>query len=103
MVYAVVWSENDGPVYAGRLDVGPRSLRLAGSASEARRSRRQLFYRELTDVHVERRSQARLAGRPTLAFELPGGRLLRIASIDGAGSLHELDELVAAARAKVAA
>ncbi len=80
MSYAVVWSENGGPVYAGRLELAERCVLLAGTAGQARESRRKVFFEELADVWVERRPDVRLDGRPTLVLERGDGGRLRIAS-----------------------
>jgi hypothetical protein len=96
--YAVVWREDVGPVYAGRLDLSPCSLRLSGAASEVR-SQQQLLYRDLADVHIERRPRARLAQLPTLVLECRDGSVVHLASVQGLGSLHELAEEIEAARA----
>jgi hypothetical protein len=101
--YAVVWSENGGPLYAGRLELADRCVRLAGRAGQAWESDRALFYEELAGVRVERRLQARLSGRPTLVLERRNGGGLRIASVEGPGSLHELAERLEAARGKAGA
>jgi hypothetical protein len=103
MSYAVVWSENDGPLYAGKVELGRRWLVLAGAARPALESLRRLFFEEVADVHVERQAASRLAGRPTLVLERRQGGSVRIASVEGAGALHELAEALAAAREGVAA
>jgi hypothetical protein len=94
MSYVVVWSENDGPLYAGRLDLARRSVLLEGTAPEVRRSCEEVSYDELGDVRVERRRGARLGGRPTLVLERRDGSRLRVASVEGGGALHELAQLL---------
>lgn len=86
MAYAVVWSENGGIPRAGRLELAGGSLSLAG------RSGRELSYGDVADVRIDRHPARRLAGRPTLVVESRTGDSLRIASLDGAGTLHELAE-----------
>jgi hypothetical protein len=90
MSYVVVWSENGGPLHAGRLDFARSSVRLDGSTQEVRRSCEELSYDELGDVRVEQRRDARLGGRPTLVLERRNGSRLRVASVEGGGALHEL-------------
>ncbi|HEY8030339.1 MAG TPA: hypothetical protein VIE38_12610 [Gaiellaceae bacterium] len=92
MAYAVVWSENGGHPRAGSLEFAKGFLRLAG------RPEHELSYDDVADVRIDRRPKLRLAGRPTLVIESRGGDNLRIASFDGAGSLHELAERLEAAR-----
>ena len=103
MSYAVVWSENDGPVYAGHLELADRFVLLSGTAPQALESRRKLLCEELADVSFERRPGDRLGGRPTLVVARPSGPTLRLASIQGGGALHELAERLAAACGKAAA
>lgn len=83
MSHAVVWSENSGPIHAGSLDFGARSLRLSGTAPHERRSQRQILYSELVGSHLERRLGARLGKRPTLVLEDRNGGRLRLGVIDG--------------------
>ena len=86
MSYAVVWSQDGGNPAAGRLELTCRSLQLVG------RPTRELRLAEMAGVHIERSAALRLAGRPTLVIETRDGGSLRIASLDGAGTLHELAE-----------
>ncbi len=92
MAYAVVWSENGGRLRAGSLELAHGALRLGGKPE------RRLAYDDVEDVRIDRRPKIRLGGRPTLVIESRGGDSLRIASFDGAGSLHELAERLEAAR-----
>lgn len=92
MAYAVVWSENGGLPHPGRLELGGRFLSLAG------RPERELAYDDVADVRIDRRRKLRLAGRPNLVIESRGGDSFRIASLDGAGTLHELEERLQWAR-----
>ena len=92
MAYAVLWSENDGAPHAGRLDLGACRLSLAGLPG------RELSYDDVTEVRIDRRPLHRLAGRPTLVVESRSGDVVRIASLDGAGTLHELAERLDSAR-----
>jgi hypothetical protein len=52
MSYVVVWSENGGPLHAGRLDLARLSVLLDGTAQEVRRSCEEVSYDELGDVRV---------------------------------------------------
>jgi hypothetical protein len=99
MSYGVVWSENDGSLHAGRLDLVRGSILFDGTSREMGRCRRELFYDELADVRRERRREARLTKRPTLVLARRNGGCIRISSLEGAGALHELAERLEAARA----
>jgi hypothetical protein len=99
MSYGVVWSENEGPLHAGRLDLAGGSILFDGTSREMGRCRHELFYEELGDVWRERRREARLSKRPTLVFQRRNGSCIRVSSLDGAGALHELAERVQVARA----
>lgn len=101
--YAIVWSEDSGPVYAGRLELCEGFVLLAGSARQARERTRNLSYDELARVWVERRPEGRLSGRPTLVVERLNGARVRVACLEGAGVLHELAEQLATAREQPAA
>ena len=103
MTYGVVWSESTEPVHAGSLELGDTSLLLAGTSNGSRDSRRELSFDELVDVWIERGSSVRLGGRPTLVLRLRAGRLVRIASVEGRGALHELAGRLADARRQTAA
>jgi hypothetical protein len=103
MTYAVVWSENGGPRYAGSLELADRCLTLSGTANGALESRRRLAYCELAEPRVERHPEARLAGRPTLVLEHREAGPVRVVSLEGTGALHELLERIAEARGKAAA
>jgi hypothetical protein len=94
MSYVVVWSENGGPLHAGRLDLARSSVLLKGSAQDIRRCREEVAYDELGDVRVERARERRLGGRPTLVLERRNGSRLRVASVEGGGALHELAHLL---------
>lgn len=92
MTYAVVWSENGGAPRVGRLELASGSVQLVGG------TRRTLRFDEVTAVRIDRGLQSRLAGRPTLVIENGAGDSFRVASLDGAGVLHELSERLEAAR-----
>lgn len=92
--YAVLWSEPDEPVQAGKLELEPNALRFEGSGGRRHAAAhvQRVFYEDIESVHVGRRVAERLAGRPALVLELAVGGPLRIGSIQGAGILSELAE-----------
>jgi hypothetical protein len=96
MTYAVVVSEDDGPEHIGRLEFERDCLRLFGSST--------VRYADLRDVYLERRSGgSSTARRAALVLISRQGERLRIGSLEGPGTLHELAERVAEARGKAAA
>ena len=98
MSYAVTWSEDGGPLFAGSLEVAGTHLSLAGTARFARESQQRVRYAELADVRMERRPERRLMGRPTLVVERRDGTHLRLSTLSGGGMLNEIAERVSAAR-----
>ncbi|HEY2936104.1 MAG TPA: hypothetical protein VGJ25_05865 [Gaiellaceae bacterium] len=96
--YAVVWSSN-ADVSAGRLEPLADRFELYG-----RERRLSVPFANLTSASIARRRDDRLLGLPVLALALRGCPPLRIASLEGAGSLQELaDRIEAGGRAVVAA
>lgn len=84
--YAVLWSEASGPVRAGKLELGKEAIRLEGAAA------RTIPYAEIDHLRVARGLAERIQGRPSLVLDLVAGSKLRIGSIAGPGTLHELAE-----------
>jgi superfamily II helicase len=84
--YAVLWSEAAGPVRAGKLELGEDAIRLEGAAA------RTIPYNEIAGLRVARGLAERIQGRPSLVIDLAGGGKLRIGSLAGPGTLHELAE-----------
>ncbi len=82
--YAVVWS-SAGVVASGRLELLADGLALRGRDGD--------LVVALADVGaavIARGRDERVRGLPALALGLRGGPPLRIASLEGAGALHEL-------------
>jgi hypothetical protein len=100
MWYAVVWSENGGPIRAGGLELMGDGVLLAGRSQEEGKSSRTLLYEDFAGVWVERRPDGRLDGRPALVLERRDGLCIRIASVGGPSALPELAEHIARARAE---
>jgi hypothetical protein len=82
--YAVLWSEPSQHVEAGKLELGPAGLRFEGSCGQC------VDYDHIDGVRIGRQPQDRLAGQPTLVLDFAAGNPVRIASLDGAGTLSEL-------------
>jgi hypothetical protein len=92
--YAVLWREGDGPVRVGKLVLGPTGLRLETGAGRVRASSRVLRYSELTGVGTAVPAD-RIRERPTAFVDRSGRERLRIAAVDGMGSLREIVERIA--------
>jgi hypothetical protein len=86
--YAVLWSSEDG-AGSGRLESLAGGFELHG-----RGSHRSIPFSTVTAAAIARGHVDRLHDLPVLALELRDGAPLRIASLEGAGALHELAELV---------
>lgn len=82
--YAVVWSIGSRTV-SGRLEVGVDRFELCG-----RNERVSIPFAELADAKIARRQADRLRGLPVLLLRRRDGAPVRIASLQGAGILHEL-------------
>ena len=87
--YAVVWSD-DQTTESGRLEVLRDGLALHG-----RESRHSILLADLTGAAISRGETDRLRGLPVLALTPRSGPRIRIASLEGAGALHELAARVA--------
>jgi hypothetical protein len=82
--YAVVWSDN-GVTRSGRLELLRNGFELFG------RGRSLLIpFSELSATAIGRGQDDRLKGLPVLALTRRNGPPVRIASLEGAGALHEL-------------
>jgi hypothetical protein len=89
--FPVIWALHDR-THTGKLEVFKDRLELTS------RSHTLSFPREsVTHYAVERRADARIRGLPAVTVQLAAGEVVRIASLGGAGSLHELAAIVAAA------
>lgn len=92
--YAVVWSESQEDVEAGKLEFEPTNLRFEGSCGSRGSHVHRVYYRDIDRVRIGHRAQERLYGRPALVLDLVVGGRLRIGSVDGVGTVAELaDEL----------
>ena len=103
MTYAVVWRENEGAGYSGRLELWTDRIVLSGSNAESRRAERELPYDHLVALSLERRSSGRGTTQAMLVLWTRDERRIEIASLDGLGALRELAEHVESARGKAAA
>jgi hypothetical protein len=86
--YAVVWSDGDA-VVSGRLEPQADRFELRG-----RDERLTIPFSGLAGASIARRHADRLRGLPVLALRLRDATTFRIASLEGAGALHELAHYV---------
>lgn len=95
--YAVVWRKGQGPVVAGRLQLGTCGVQLCGgllSAPEAH----DLRYADISSVRLSRSSEERVRGRPSLLLELVSLDCFFVAAVGSIGVVAELADLIAVAR-----
>jgi hypothetical protein len=91
MTYAVVFTSDEEPGKAGRLDLEPHWFTF----SDGRRIR----YADLSAIFLER-----APGKPpSLVVQPRSGDPLRFVSLEGLGALHELAEHIFEGRERVAA
>lgn len=93
--YAVVWREEGGPLYAGKLELGPDVLRVQGSSPEGLVASRTIEYPELVGVRIGRGRDDGINGRPSVVLDRGTGRPISIAAVSGVGVVHELAYLLA--------
>ena len=103
MTYAILWCENDGPEFAGRLSLEPAGVVLSGTAAGQPTASCDVSFDELADVYLERSAPSRHPWRPSLVLVTRAGDQLEIGSLQGLGALHELAEAVASRRSKAVA
>ena len=82
--YAVLWSNGD-EIASGRLDRFADRFELHGREQNA-----SISLSDLAGAEISRRASKRLRGLPVLVLRGSGESTLRIASLEGAGVLHEL-------------
>lgn len=89
--YAVLWRDGDGPISAGKLVLGPTSLRLETGSGSGRASSKVIRYAELTSV-ANAALADRIRSRPTAVVDRSRRDRLSIAAVDGMGSVREIVE-----------
>lgn len=94
--YTALWCDNGSPPLAGRLDLGPASLRFEGRSAE-RQALRNIAYTEIRSFRLARGSKERLLGHPAVVIDVGAPTPIRVATPEP-GALHELiDALTLAA------
>jgi hypothetical protein len=94
MTHPVLWSEDDGPTLAGKLELVAGVIRLEGGNGDV--VQLSVPLQAITAARIGRAQPERLQGRPALVLGLRSGRRLRIATLSGFGALHELADAVGA-------
>jgi hypothetical protein len=94
MSYAVVWSKDDGPMTAGKLELVNDVIQLQGANGHA--VDLSVPLNAITRARIGRTAGERLHGRPVLMLDLGGGRRMRITTLSGVGALHELADAIGA-------
>jgi hypothetical protein len=89
--YAVLWRDGDGPVSAGKLVLGPASLRLETGSGAGRASSKVVRYQDLTSV-ANAAPVDRIHSQPTAVLARDRRERLSIAAVDGMGSAREIVE-----------
>jgi hypothetical protein len=91
--FAVLWSLH-GPVHSGSLETFADRLEL-----RTRGRSLSVPFASIVRSAIERGPSVRINGLPVLAIALADGAVVRIASLQGAGLLHELGVVIAPAAA----
>jgi hypothetical protein len=92
---AVLWSLH-GPVHSGSLEAFSDRLELRTRGRTC-----SIPLGSIAACSIERGPSVRMKGLPVLRVVLAQGDVIRIASLEGMGVLHELAMLLAPARAAV--
>ena len=91
MNYAVLWSRGQA-VYAGKAVLEGRSLLLTGLDRRGREATERLELGDVVAVRASRATDERLESRPVVVLTTSHGPSLRVACLDGGGTLLEFAE-----------
>ena len=92
--FPVIWSLH-GDTHTGKLEVTKERIELTS------RGYTFAFPRDsVIQFVVERAAQTRIRGLTSISVLIVGEQVVRIASLGGAGSLHEISALLAVGRAE---
>jgi hypothetical protein len=87
--FPVIWDIH-GHTHSGKLEVSKERIELSSRGYTFGFARKAVAH-----AVIERGSDARIRGLPAIAVRLAGGEVVRLASLGGAGSLHEVAALLA--------
>ncbi len=93
--YAVVWREESGPQYVGKLELGPDVLRVQGSSSQGFVGVRTIAYADLVGVRIGRTPDEQVNGQRSVVLDRSAGRPISIAAVSGVGVVHEVAHALA--------
>jgi len=91
----VLWREGKGPIYAGKVAFGARDLTFEGSCHGRRRGLRTIRYGDLAGVHLTRAPEESVYRKLTLVLELREGGAVQVASVNGDGTVRDLEAQIA--------
>jgi hypothetical protein len=83
--YAVAWRRGDEVTVSGALRAGREGLHLLGRSGAV-----DIPFAAIARLSIERSRIQRLRGLPAISLALAHGETVRIASLEGAGALHEI-------------
>jgi hypothetical protein len=95
--YGVVWRRGTTPDARGRLELEGSALRLIGTDGRDVVTE-EIRYEDLDGVHVGRRADERIHGRPSLVLERSGREPISFTSITEPGVIGELTDRITALR-----
>ena len=94
---AVLWREEGGPIYTGRVELGRHELTLKGSSHGRHSSSKTIRYEDLAGLSLTHAHAECLYGRQTLVLELREGGAVDVASLNGVELLREMRDRISAA------
>ncbi|HEV8099179.1 MAG TPA: hypothetical protein VGP56_08515 [Gaiellaceae bacterium] len=89
--YGVVWRDGASPLATGKLELLPSGVRLEG-----RLGTQDISYTGVSSVHVGRRPEERIDGRPSIVLERFGKPPVTIATVAQPSLVGEIAERLAA-------
>jgi hypothetical protein len=91
----VLWREGKGPINAGTIELGPAGLVLEGSCHGRNRSLRTIGYEDIAGMRLTVAPEEAIYRKLTLVLGLRGRGAVELASVDGNGSMPDLEARIA--------
>lgn len=85
----VIWTEDGGPLLAGRLDVYADRLHLDGGSRETH-ALRDVRYDEIASARIGRDNGDRINGRAAMIVQLSAGGTVSFVGFDRPGTIAEV-------------